>query len=339
MRRLPGISWSAAPLFYAATWLWGCGGAGAGSEASTTPVSTPQEESRPAPALPADVWQLVPPEALAVADLDVARLRQWTQFGTLQQWAQRYGCASVEDLDVLNRIDRVVAAVGREDFLVLVQGRSVEESDVPALVRDEARDASAVFRVLVPGTVLFATQRWSDAVAARLAAPETESVRSAGMVAALSPMFDARGVVLLVLAAPPPEVAQRVSNVLTQWGVAKIGQGLSAHPHWGLSAGLDADNAGLAVRGAVAGGTSVAATSLVEAVNSTFWQAGLVMRLFGLPAVLSSARFQQAEGTASVDVQATAADLNALAPRLEELIKARAPECTPTVAGPLEVTP
>lgn len=339
MMRPEGIARSAAVLLYAIVLVCGCGGAGGGSAASTTPISEAQEVLPPTPVMPADLWQLVPPEALVVADLDVARLRQWTQIGTMRQWAQRYGCVTSEDLEVFDGIDRVLLAVGPEDLLVLVQGRSVGEGDVPASLRDEARDASVTFRALVPGTVLFATRGWSDAVEARLVAPGAESVRSTTFVSALSPLLDVEGAVLLVMSAPPPEVAQKVTAVLTQWGVAKIGQGLSAHAHWGLSVRLDSDSAGIGARGAVAGGTEVAAASLVDSVNSTFWQAGLVMRLFGLPAVLSSARFQQAGGAASVDVQATASDLNALAPRLEELIKARALACTPTAAGPLEVTP
>lgn len=350
MRRLHRIGRSAALLLCAATLVSGCGGAAAGSEATTAPVSQAsqsRESSLPTPVVPADLWQLVPPGALAIADVDVARLRQWTQLGRLRQWAQRYACASPTDLEAFDGIDRVIVAIGGDDFLVLVQGRSVDENDVPAAVKEDYRNESVTFRVLAPGTVLFATPRWSDAVGARLRASETESVRSTSFVAALSPMLDADGAVLVVMSAPAREVVQKMATVLTQWGVSKIGQGLSEHAHWGMSARLEAGNSGIVARGAVAGGTEASTTSLVEAVNSTFWQAGLVMRLFGLPAVLSSARFQQSGGSASVDIQATAADLNILAPRLEELIKARAGQCAPApidagavpATGPLEVTP
>lgn len=335
-----------------------CGGA-----ANPSPVTPAQAatvavaEPAPPPPIPRDLWLLVPSDAMAVAELDLGRLRQWSHHSTLLSWLSRYGCVPAAQTGLLERVERAVAAVRiREprnlDAMLVLRG-AFQETDAAEIakllgpdVKQQARgrwqvhvDQDGLVALLDETTLLVASGTWGDESIKLADATGGQHVRSTAFVQDLMPRVGGEGSVLVAMAAPSGEAVKEILRDLQRWGgsAAAIAKGLAAEPYWGARVALQSDNAGVTALAVASGGSEADATALIEATGSAFWQAGLFMRLIGLPPTLSNASLQHVGAVATVGLQATGEEGGTLLRRLEDLVKASAEPCVnpaEPVAGP-----
>lgn len=355
----PAFAW--APLWIATCLLTGgCGGANTPppttvpSSAAPTVVAEP-----PPPPIPEDLWALVPVDAMLVADLDLARFRQWSHYPTARRWIEQYGCVQAgPQIDLLDRVERAVAAItlrGSNDLdgLLVLRGTFTDAdvaliaAEVDSNLQKQPRgrwqayaDANDLVVLLDPTTVLIASGAWGEE-SLKLAGASGQSVRHAAFVQDLSPRVVGEGSVFVAMAAPAGGIARDVLRDIERWGgsASAIAKGLAASPYWGVSARLQGDAAGLIATAVASGGTEANATALIEALRSAFWQAGLFMRLIGLPPILANAQLQQTAGVATLGMQATGAEAATLLTRLEDVIKGEAEACEPTASIAASPTP
>lgn len=338
-----------------------CGGA-----SPTSSVAIPQNAQpatpveAPPPPIPEDLWALVPSSAMLVADLDLARVRQWSHYSTLTRWLSQYACVQAgARTELLDRVERVVAAISLRterdvDGLLLLRG-SFSGADLAMIAAEidgnlqpkqlgrwEAyADENDLVVLLDARTLLIAGGSWSDESLKLAAGTGGQNVREAAFVQALSSRIAGEGNVFVAMAAPAGGVARDILRDIERWGgsASAIAKGLAAAPYWGVSARFDGDSAGLHAMAIAAGGTEGNATALIEAFRSAFWQAGLFMRLIGLPPILTNASLQQAAGVATVGLQATGAEAATLLTRLEDVIKGGAPACEASASIATSPTP
>jgi len=334
--------------------LGACGGAATPQPVVPTPPAASAVEATPVPrAIPADLWLLVPANAMAVVELDATRLRLWSEYPTLRRWLSQYGCVQDADLlALLDRVERAVGAVGTwedrtQDGLLLMRGTfsAGDAATLAAKLGGAVTPAQrgrwsgfasdkALVVLLDETTLLVAYGAWRDDVLALASTGDGQRVRTAGFVERLTPLLAADGHVVLAMAAPSGAVASDILRDIGRWGgsAASISAGLAAEPNWGVRATIAADNAALSVFGVATGGTEQHAADLVDALSSAVWQAGLFMRLIGLPPILSTANLQHAAGTATLGLIASGPDMATLLARLEDMVRSSAAPCAPPPA-------
>jgi hypothetical protein len=190
--------------------------------------------------------------------------------------------------------------------------------------------------VLDERTILVAVGTWRHDALALASTGAGGSVRDAQFVQRLTPVIGGDGHALLLMAAPAGSLARDVLGDVRRWGgsAVSIAQGLAAEPYWGVRANIATDGAALAVTGVAVGGSDQQAIDLIDAFGSAFWQAGLFMRLIGLPPILSTASLKHVGSVASVEVTASGADSATLLARLEEAVRSAAGSCAaaPSIA-------
>lgn len=331
--------------------LAACGGAATSAPDSTLPVGISEPVVAVAPEIPDDLWLLVPENAIAVIDVDVARLREWAHYATVRRWMAQYACVQEGQWTaLLDRVDRAVGSVGaintqKAEGVLLLRGHFTEadrdviaaEVDGDAVVEQRGFWAVRVGKdeliaLLDEHTLVVAVGPWRDQVLNLASTTGARGVREAAFVRDLAPRVQGDNNVVVAMAAPPADVASDVLHDLSRWGgsAAAIAKGLAAMPYWGVRANLLPDNGGVAAFAAASGGTEGGATALAEALKTAFWQAGLFMRLIGLPPILANAALQHTGPVTTLGLQANASESATLLTRLEELVKSAAPPCTAT---------
>ncbi len=348
--------WIAASLFAVA-----CGGAGTPAPANAPSVVQPAPHAEPAPPpIPEDLWALVPVDAMLVAELDLGRFKQWAHYPTARRWLNQYGCVQAgPQLDLLERVERAAAAItvrGNNDLdgMLILRG-TFSDADVTMIAAEidpdlqkqprgrwqAYADDNDLVLLLDAHTLLIASGAWSEESLKLASGSGGPNVRQAAFVQDLAPRLAGDANVFVVMAAPAGGVARDMLRDIERWGgsATAIAKGLAGSPYWGASARLDGDAAGVLATAVASGGTEANANALIEALRSAFWQAGLFMRLIGLPPILNNAQLQQAAGVATLGLQATGVEAATLLTRLEDVIKGEADACEAAPALATSPTP
>jgi hypothetical protein len=322
----------------------------ASTVACSSPPATlpaPEHPSAPAaPAVPTDPMALLIGAPSVVVDLHLDRMRNSPLFAHARPFIDRTSCASQAELDWLSGVTERASIAARstdehvEWFAVLIGAYTEQDTArLLAAVTQRAGDAPGVSARQAVGRFSMATQAGFGAsvldahtavvgaqtwVAAALAAVDHPTTSFAS--SALWRDFAARCVdrALCLVAAADSFAARELQQGLSSLGAKTLGRELSAGDTL-LGVSMPDD---LQVGFFARLPSPDAAAGARQHLKDWLWQAGLVVRLAGLPDVLDKARLQTNANLLQVELDVRASDLAQYEQRLGAMLGTSADACT-----------
>lgn len=340
--------WRPACYFGWSLCLLACGASQSGAPATqgTTPAAAAVQ--RP---IPADPLQLIVGAPTSLVDMRSERLRDSALFARTRGLLERATCTAAADVDwLLASSQRALVASRKTDagaeFLVLLTGTFSDADAERALALAVARSPMRAgfnaaepkqigrFGVSVRGdlavTVLerrllvVGVANWVLAAVQSIDHP-SDSPSAAGLLRELAAAVHCDERSACLLAAADSFAADELERGLSELGAKKLGRALSSAPTaLGISA---SDSLQLAFLAQLP--SAEAAASVLEAIKSYFWQAGLLIRLAGLPDVLGAVQARTNDAQLALDSSVSAADLAEYEQRVLPLLDKAASACEP----------
>jgi hypothetical protein len=327
-------------------YLMACGA----SQASLPPPAHPET---PAPsvarAVPSDPLELVVGAPSAVAVVNVERVRASALFARVRPLLERATCMSSAQLDALlaPTARLIIAARNAADqieWLAVLVGNYTDQ-DADRMLASSAQSAEPALRQPV-GRFTLATRAGlaTSLLEQRLLVLGTPAwVRSAlESIEQPSPSFAVSGLwrehgprvrcaerTVCVLSAANGVIAKRVQRALAGAGSKSLGQQLAAADG---AVGADAP-AGIDLSVDAELQTPQQAADAAQQAKDLFWQAGLLIRLTGLPNVFNAAQLRADGSQLKLDLSVSENDVAAYQDRLSQLLSDDNEQCA-AVASP-----
>lgn len=318
----------------------------AGSQSART-------ETPSLPPVPEDPLALVVEQPDAVAVANVQALTSTPLFERLRPYIERTTCIRLADWDAILSATRRAALAARQnpdqasEWLLVLSG-SYTEADArrvlalahqksrgdAAAQRRDSRDSTGRFAVTEQGALaasqldgrvlVLGTQAWVRAALASIAQPATSYAGSAIWRSIGLPLgCQERSACLL--SAANSDNAQLVERELAGAGAHQLGEALaSSDSALGLTL-TDKLNLGFAAQM----DSAETAQGAERALRNWLWQANLVVRLTGLPAVLDRTQLTTQDALVRAELDVTGDELNAYEARAKPFFDREAPSCSP----------
>jgi hypothetical protein len=322
------------------------------SQASLPPPAHPEAAATPAVRpVPSDPLELVVGVPSAVAVVNVDQVRASALFARVRPLLERAACISSAQLDALlaPTARLIIAARNATDqteqieWLAVLVG-SYTEQDADRILASTTQSADPALRQPV-GRFTLATRAGlaTSLLEQRLLVLGTPAwVRSAlDSIEQPSPSFAASALwrehgprvqcaerMVCVLSAADGVIAKRVQRALASAGSKSLGKQLAAAD--GVVGANAAAGIDLAVDAELQ--TPEAAADAAQQAKDLFWQAGLLIRLAGLPNVFDAAQVRAEGRQLKLDLSVSANDLAAYQDRLSKLLIDERDQCTPVAA-------
>lgn len=320
---------------------------------ASSPSTRPDPSTPSLPPVPEDPLALVVGDSESVVVANVQALIGTPLFARLRPYIERATCIQLADWNsVLAATRRAALAVRRkpeqpQEWLLVMAGSYSEADARRALtlahqksrgaaadpVKD-SRDGNDRFGVAEQGTLavsrldgrvlVLGTQAWVRAAVASVAQPATSFAGSALWRTVGLPL----GCVersACVLSAANSSNAQMIEQGLASAGARQLGQELQKADS-ALALTLTEK---LTLGFAAQVGDNQAAQVAERALRDWLWQANLVVRLTGLPAVLDRTQLSTQEALVRGELDVSADELDAYESRAKPLIDRQAPSCNP----------
>jgi hypothetical protein len=327
----------------------GCAGSQAAAPGPAHAAAPAAPSVRP---VPSDPLELLVGTPSAVAIANVAQLRASALFGRVRPLIERASCVSSEQLDALlaSTTRAIVASrqaenpADRAQWLALLAG-SYSEQDVERVLASVAQPSDAPLResigrftlatraqlgasLLEQRVLVLGSPAWVRSALDAIDHPSA-SFASSALWREQAPRVQCAEHMLCVLSAADGVAARPLQRALASAGAKGLGRQLGAAD---AALGLNAA-AGVDVSTAARLQSPDAAASAVQQIKDLFWQAGLLIRLAGLPDVLNDARVQAAGEQLQLDLSVSEGDLAQYQERLEQLLVDDGRSCA-AVAAP-----
>ncbi len=308
------------------------------------------------PPLPDEPLQLLPAGARVLGRADLDQMRSSPDFATLQQWAERYACVSGRPAQaLLQHTQRVAFALFAGERkgapargLLLLRGDYADADARTALDQACVWSAAACTQVSAEQRGRFELLDAGPLAAAQLG-PHLIALGTGPLLGAVLEVADGarpswagsdplmRGLdttrwlfdhTLAAVAQLDDRSARRIGDELASVGGAELGSGL-ANGSAALALVL-AQDARAELRVLYPQAETAARTA--AAVRSLSGQAGLVMRLMGLPPWLERMQVQTSGSLLTLSLALSADDVKSLRERVGMLLQGKPAQCQP--AGP-----
>jgi hypothetical protein len=301
--------------------------------------------------VPEDPLALVVGEAESVAVANVQALISTPLFERLRPYIERATCTQLADWNALLSATRRAALAARhkpdqEREWLLVLAGSYSDADARRLLAathkqshgaatEQARDArdstgrfivaeqGALATSVLEGRVLvLGPQAWVREALASVAQPTTSFAGSTLWRSVGLPLGCIERSACLLSAANSSN-AQQIEHGLASAGARQLGQALaSADSAFGLTL---TDHLKLGVAAQV--GSNEAAQLAERGLRDWLWQANMVVRLMGMPAVLDRAQLSTQGPLVRGELDVTASELDAYEARAKPLFDRQVPSC------------
>jgi hypothetical protein len=319
---------------------------------ATSQSARPEPGSPSLPPVPEDPLALVVEDPQSVAVVNVQALTSSPLFERLRPYLERATCIQLADWKPLLSATNHAALAARHkpdqepEWLLVLSGRYTEADAhrVLELARQQSRSASAEparempdgsgrFRVTEQGTLavsqldgrvlVLGTTAWLRAALASVSQPTTNFLGS-GLWRNIGPQLGCSERTACLLSVANSTNARQLERGLSGAGAKQLGQELER-----------ADSAlaltlsdGLALGFAAQVGSAEAAQVAERALRDWLWQANLVVRLTGLPAVLDRTKLSTQAALVRAELEVTQAELDAYEARAKPLFDRQAPSCS-----------
>jgi hypothetical protein len=295
-------------------------------------------------AVPSDGLELVVGDASAVAIVRVDLVRESPLFARLRPLIETQLCLSAAQLDALlaNTSRAIVASRTTQDrveWLAVLAGQYTEQ-DADRMLASAARSAegtavkqrSGRFTLATQGEVaaslleqrmlVLGTPTWLHSVLDSLdhAAP---SFTASTLWRELSTRVQCAERTGCLLSSAQSIAAQHLKRALSSTGAKALGRQLeAADSAFGVSI-----PDGVEVAYSARLPTADSAAAAAQQTKDLFWQAGLLIRLAGLPDVLDAAQLSAAGNQLSLQLSVSASDLAQYQERLGKLLEGSTGDC------------
>jgi hypothetical protein len=302
--------------------------------------------------VPSDPLELLVGAPTAVAIATVAQVRASTLFGRVRPLIERVSCVSSEQLDgLLASTTRAIVAsrqaagpADHVEWLALLEG-SYTEQDVERILASVGLPGDAQVResigrftlatraqlgasLLEQRLLVLGSPGWARSALDAVDHPSPSFAASA-LWREQAPRVQCAERTLCLLSAADGVVAKPLQRALASAGAKNLGRQLgAADSALGLSAAAGVDMLMVARLQ-----TPDAAAAALQETKDLFWQAGLLIRLAGLPDVLNDARVRAAGDQLQLDLSVSEGDLAQYQERLTQLLGDDRGSC-PAVATP-----
>jgi hypothetical protein len=350
------ITWSRLRWLFGAgscAWLLACGASQ--SAAPGVHATTPAVRTAPAPAarpVPQNPIELIVGGPNMLVDLRVDRLRGSPLLARTRTFLERATCMSAADLDwLLASTEHALVAMrdasDQAQWLLVLTGAYTEADASRMLAAVAQRDAAGSanqpqnrasagrFTITSQGdtalclldahTLLVGAGQWLRAAVEAIDQPPPSA---ASLLPDLAQRVQCDERSVCMLAAADSVAAHQLQRGLAELGAEGVGRAVSSAP---TALGLTLSD-GLELAFVAELSTPQAASSALEVVKSWFWQAGLLIRLAGLPDVLDAVRARSDDTVMALELSVSASDLAQYQQRIAPLIDKAADVCATQTA-------
>lgn len=319
---------------------------------ATSQSARPEPSTPSLPRVPEDPLALIveAPESVAVAN--VQTLRSSPLFARLRPYIERATCVQLAEWEALLAATSRAALAARQkpeqapEFLLVLAGRytdadaqrvlelaSKKSAGSSALPVQETRDHSGRFHVREQGplavsqlegrVLVLGSQAWVRAALSSIAQP-TVSFSQSELWRTIGSQLGCSERTACLLSAANSTNARELERGLAGAGARQLGQELASSD---IALALTMTE-GLGIGFAGQLGSSEAAQVAERALRDWLWQANLVVRLTGLPAVLDRTRLSTQGTLVRGDLDVTQTELDAYEARAKPLFDQKAPSCS-----------
>jgi hypothetical protein len=317
-------------------WVSGCGSSQSAAAGPAHAGAT--TAARPVPTNPLELLIGAPS---VVVDMRVDRLRSSPLFARARPFVERATCASSADIDWLSASTaRAVAAARSVDeriqWLAVLSGTYADRdadrmlaaitqrgaSAAPNAVTKQAVGRFAITRqgeiavsVLDQRLAILGTEVWVRAALDSIDHPSV-SFAASSLRRDLAPRVHCADRSVCLLAAADSFASRQLQHALSGLGAKGLGRELSAA---NTALGLSMPDA-LEITFLAQLPTPESAAASLDHTKDWFWQAGLLIRLAGLPDVLNAVQAQTSANLLQLDLSVRAADLEQYEQRVGQLV-------------------